>query len=282
MNKLFTRICMLFIMALVVLALPLRAYATDTDDNGDTDERTYADEPGDSDSGSDLDSPNIGNRVTIELNDGNGSINGALQIVLILTGISILPFLLLTLTSFTRIIIVLHFTRQALNTQTAPPNMVLIGIAVFLTIYIMSPTFTSIYNDAIVPMNNGTITSAEALDKGIQPLREYMYPQTEVKDVSVFMNIAGEGEDWTGEPDDVPLQVLIPAYVLSELRTAFIIGFLIYIPFLIIDMVVSSVLMSMGMMMLPPTTISMPFKILLFVLADGWNLIIVNLVRTFY
>ncbi len=282
MNKLFTRICMLFIMALVVLALPLRAYATDSDDNGDTDERTYADEPGDSDSGSDLASPNIGNRVTIELNDGNGSINGALQIVLILTGISLLPFLLLTLTSFTRIIIVLHFTRQALNTQTAPPNMVLIGIAVFLTIYIMSPTFTSIYNDAIVPMNNGTITSAEALDKGIQPLREYMYPQTEVKDVSVFMNIAGEGENWTGEPDDVPLQVLIPAYVLSELRTAFIIGFLIYIPFLIIDMVVSSVLMSMGMMMLPPTTISMPFKILLFVLADGWNLIIVNLVRTFY
>ena len=282
MNKLFTRICMLFIMALVVLALPLRAYATDSDDNGDTDERTYADEPGDSDSGSDLASPNIGNRVTIELNDGNGSINGALQIVLILTGISILPFLLLTLTSFTRIIIVLHFTRQALNTQTAPPNMVLIGIAVFLTIYIMSPTFTSIYNDAIVPMNNGTITTAEALDKGIQPLREYMYPQTEVKDVSVFMNIAGEGENWTGEPDDVPLQVLIPAYVLSELRTAFIIGFLIYIPFLIIDMVVSSVLMSMGMMMLPPTTISMPFKILLFVLADGWNLIIVNLVRTFY
>ena len=120
------------------------------------------------------------------------------------------------------------------------------------------------------------------MDKGIQPLREYMYPQTEVKDVSVFMNIAGQGEDWTGEPDDVPLQVLIPAYVLSELRTAFIIGFLIYIPFLIIDMVVSSVLMSMGMMMLPPTTISMPFKILLFVLADGWNLIIVNLVRTFY
>jgi len=281
MNKLILRICLLFMTALAVMFLPLKAYATDSDNNGDSDERTYEDEPGDSDSGSDLASPNIGNRVTIELNDGNGSMNGALQIVLILAAISLLPFLLLTVTSFTRIIIVLHFTRQALNTQTAPPNMVLIGIALFLTIYIMSPTFTAIYNDAIEPMNNGTIETAEALEKGIQPLREYMYPQTEVEDVTVFLQIAGY-EDWSGEPDDVPLQVLIPAYVMSELRTAFIIGFLIYIPFLIIDMVVSSVLMSMGMMMLPPTTISMPFKILLFVLADGWNLIIVNLVRTFY
>ena len=281
MNKLILRICLLFMTALAVMFLPLKAYATDSDNNGDSDERTYEDEPGDSDSGSDLASPNIGNRVTIELNDGNGSMNGALQIVLILAAISLLPFLLLTVTSFTRIIIVLHFTRQALNTQTAPPNMVLIGIALFLTIYIMSPTFTAIYNDAIEPMNNGTIETAEALEKGIQPLREYMYPQTEVEDVTVFLQIAGY-EDWSGEPDDVPLQVLIPAYVMSELRTAFIIGFLIYIPFLIIDMVVSSVLMSMGMMMLPPTTISMPFKILLFVLADGWNLIIVNLVRSFY
>ena len=190
MNKLFTRICMLFLMALVVLALPMRAYATDSDNNGDTDERTFAEEPGDSDSGSDLAAPNVGNRVTIELNDGNGSVNGALQIVLILTGIALLPFLLLTITSFTRIIIVLHFTRQALNTQTAPPNMVLIGIALFLTIYIMSPTLTAVYNDAIVPYNSGTITTAEALDKGIHPLREYMYPQTEVKDVTVFMEIA--------------------------------------------------------------------------------------------
>ena len=145
----------------------------------------------------------------------------------------------------------------------------------------MSPVFSTIYTDAIEPLNNGDITTEEALDAGIAPLREYMYPQTEVKDVSVFMEIAGY-EEWSGAPDDVPLQVLIPAYVMSELRTAFIIGFLIYIPFLIIDMVVASVLMSMGMMMLPPTTISMPFKILLFVLADGWNLIIVNLVKTFF
>ena len=265
----------------MLIMLPARAYATDVDNDGDTDERTYAEEPGDGEEPGDIESPNIGNRVTIELNDGNGSINGALQIVLILTGISLLPFLLLTITSFTRIIIVLHFTRQALNTQTAPPNMVLIGIAVFLTVYIMSPVFTSIYNDAIVPYENGEIETEAALEAGITPLREYMYPQTQTKDVSVFMEIAGYTE-WSGVPEDVPLQVLIPAYVMSELRTAFIIGFLIYIPFLIIDMVVSSVLMSMGMMMLPPTTISMPFKILLFVLADGWNLIIVNLVKTFY
>ena len=258
--------------------IPLTAHATDADNTGDTDERTYEEEPG---SSSNPNSPNIGNTVTIALNDGNGSVNGALQIVFILAAISLIPFLLLTVTSFTRIIIVLHFTRQALNTQTAPPNQILIGLAVFLTIYIMAPTFTAIYDNAIVPLNNGDIEVSEALELGAQPLREYMYPQTQVTDVSVFMEIAGYTE-WDGTPDDIPLQVLIPAYVMSELRTAFIIGFLIYIPFLIIDMVVSSVLMSMGMMMLPPTTISMPFKILLFVLADGWNLIIVNLVRSFY
>ena len=280
-SKKLILLCLLLTAGILCIMSPLRAHATDADNDGDTDERTYAEEPGDAEDGDDVAAPNVGNTVTIALNNGNGSINGALQIVLILTGISLLPFLLLTLTSFTRIIIVLHFTRQALNTQTAPPNMVLIGIAVFLTVYIMSPVFTSIYNDAIVPLNNGDIETMEALEAGVKPLREYMYPQTEVKDVSTFMQIAGY-EDWSGEPDDVPLQVLIPSYVMSELRTAFIIGFLIYVPFLIIDMVVASVLMSMGMMMLPPTTISMPFKILLFVLADGWNLIIVNLVRTFY
>ncbi|MCR4643200.1 MAG: flagellar type III secretion system pore protein FliP [Lachnospiraceae bacterium] len=275
----------LFVYALLPFVLlyfaPLQARAADADNDGDTDERTYEDDPGSGEDPQDIDNPNVGNTVTIALNDGNGSINGALQIVLILTGMALLPFLLLTLTSFTRIIIVLHFTRQALNTQTAPPNMVLLGIALFLTVYIMSPVFSTIYTDAIEPLNNGDITTEEALEAGIAPLREYMYPQTEVKDVSVFMEIAGY-EEWSGAPDDVPLQVLIPAYVMSELRTAFIIGFLIYIPFLIIDMVVASVLMSMGMMMLPPTTISMPFKILLFVLADGWNLIIVNLVKTFF
>lgn len=274
-------LCLLVLAGTMSFFVPLKAYATDTDNNGTTDERTYEDEPGSSENPSDTEDLNVGNTVTVELNNGNGSINGALQIVFILAGIGLIPMLLLTLTSFTRIIIVLHFTRQALNTQTAPPNMVLVALAMFLTIYIMAPVFTTMYNDAIVPMNNGDITIEEAYEIGVKPLRTYMYGQTEVKDVSVFMEIAGETE-WDGDPDSVPMQVLIPSYMVSELRTAFIIGFLIYVPFLVIDMVVSSVLMSMGMMMLPPTTISMPFKILLFVLADGWNLIIVNLVKTFY
>ena len=261
--------------------MPLSALATDTDNNGTTDGRTYEDEPGSSRRPSDTEDLNIDNILTLELNNGNGSINGALQIVMTLTFIALIPILLLTLTSFTRIIIVLHFTRQALNTQTAPPNMILIGLSLFLTFFIMQPVFTEINENAIKPMNEGTITNEEFFERASVPLRQYMYGQTEVKDVSVFMEIAGY-EDWDGEPDAVPMQVLIPSYVVSEMRTAFIIGFLIYIPFLVIDMVVSSVLMSMGMMMLPPTTISMPFKILLFVLADGWNLVIVNLVRTFY
>lgn len=279
-EKFLKTICLLLVVGIMCFLTPLSVHAADADNNGDTDERTYEEAPGSSEDGDDLTKLNVGNTVTIELNNGNGTINGALQIVFILTGIALVPFLLLILTSFTRIIIVLHFTRQALNTQTAPPNMVLIGLALFLTVYIMSPVFMQIYNDAIVPMNEGTIELEEAFELGVKPLRQYMYPQTQVKDTSVFMEIAGY-DSWSGDPEEVPLQVLIPAYVLSELRTAFIIGFLIYIPFLVIDMVVASVLMSMGMMMLPPTTISMPFKILLFVLADGWNLIIVNLVKTF-
>lgn len=281
MTAVWKAVCLLLVAGILSFIFPMQALATDTDNNGETDERTYEDAPGTQETPEDVADLNIGNTVTIQLDQSNGSINGALQIVFILAAISLLPFLLLTITSFTRIIIVLHFTRQALNTQTAPPNQVLIGLAIFLTIYIMAPTFTAIYNDAVEPLSNGEIEVQEAFERGVVPLRNYMYPQTEVKDVSTFMEIAGY-TDWDGNPDSIPLQVLIPSYCLSEMRAAFIIGFLIYIPFLIIDMVVSSVLMSMGMMMLPPTTISMPFKILLFVLADGWNLIIVNLVRTFY
>jgi len=185
------------------------------------------------------------------------------------------------LTSFTRIIIVLHFTRTALGTQTAPPNQVLIGLAVFLTLFIMAPVFTRVNEEAIIPFDQGELTAKEALDAGMVPIREFMYGQTQAKDVATFMEIANL--EWDGtDPEAVPSTVLIPAFVLSELRTSFIIGFLIYIPFIVIDMVVSSILMSMGMMMLPPTTISTPFKILLFVLADGWNLVIINLVKSFY
>jgi len=218
---------------------------------------------------------------SISLESGNGELNGSLRILLILTVISFIPAMLVMLTSFTRIIIVLHFTRTALGTQSAPPNQVLIGLAIFLTLFIMGPVFTRINEEAIKPFDAGELTAQEALDAGMVPLREFMYGQTQAKDVATFMEISGL--EWDGtDPEAVPSTVLIPAFVLSELRTSFIIGFLIYIPFIVIDMVVSSILMSMGMMMLPPTTISTPFKILLFVLADGWNLVIVNLVKSFY
>ena len=219
--------------------------------------------------------------ISIGSGEGNGSLSGSLRILLVITAIALLPFLLLTITSFTRIIIVLHFTRTALNTQTAPPNQVLIAIAIFLTIFIMGPTFSQAYNEAIVPWDNGEITQEEALEKAMEPFREFMFKQTQRDDIYTFMEISGNAEGWDLSMEAVPTYVLIPSFMLSELREAFIIGFLIYIPFVVIDMVVSSVLMSMGMMMLPPTTISMPFKILLFVLADGWNLVIVGIVNSF-
>ena len=208
-----------------------------------------------------------------------GGLSGALQIVLILTVIALCPSILIMLTSFTRILIVLHFTRAALNTQTAPPNQILVGMALFLTFFIMSPVFGKINTDAIQPLNRGEITQEEAFDAGVEPLRNFMLNQVKDDDLDAMANIAGI--ESINSKEEIPLTVLIPAFILSELRIAFWIGFLIYIPFIVIDMVVASILMSMGMMMLPPTTISMPFKILLFVLADGWNLIIVNLMETF-
>lgn len=220
-------------------------------------------------------------KLTIGISAGDGSdMASVLQILLVLTVIALAPSILIMLTSFTRIIIVMHFTRSALGTQSAPPNQVLVGLSLFLTFFIMAPTFTQVYNDAIKPLSQNEISTEEALDLGLEPIRDFMFEQTNTKDIKMFLEIADV--DTVKDYDDVPTHVLIPAFIVSELRTAFIIGFLIYIPFIIIDMVVSSTLMSMGMMMLPPTTISMPFKILLFVMADGWNLIIGNLVKTFY
>ena len=253
---------------------------TSTPEAGTEDGRTNIREPGGSEDADELAELNIDNEVTVTYNDGNGTIAGALRILLILTGIALAPILIICLTSFTRIIIVMHFTRAALNTQTAPPNQVIIALSLFLTFFIMNPIITEINETAIKPFEEGQITQEEALELGIEPLREFMYEQTQVKDVKLFMDIAGE--EWTTDLEEIPNSVLIPSFIVSELRTAFIIGFIIYIPFIVIDMVVSSALMSMGMMMLPPTTISMPFKILLFVLADGWNLVIGNLVKTFY
>ncbi|MBP3458297.1 MAG: flagellar type III secretion system pore protein FliP [Lachnospiraceae bacterium] len=247
---------------------------------GEDENRTNIREPGTSEDADELSELNIANNLTVTYNDGNGSIAGALRIMLILTGIALAPILIICLTSFTRILIVMHFTRSALNTQTAPPNQVLLALSLFLTFFIMNPVITEINETAIKPFEAGEIDQEEALELGMKPLREFMCGQTMTKDAKVFCEIGGY--EWTGDIEDIPTSVLIPSFMVSELRTAFIIGFVIYIPFIVIDMVVASALMSMGMMMLPPTTISMPFKILLFVLADGWNLIIVELVKTFY
>lgn len=273
-------LCLLILAGILFIGNGSVAYAAEsTDLSGIETERTNINDPGTMDA-DELGEQNIANTVTITTNGDNGSISGSLQILLTLTMIAISPILLIMLTSFTRVIIVLHFTRAALSTNTAPPNQVLIGLALFLTFFIMGPAISEINETAYTPYLNGELTQEEAIEVGMQPLREFMYAQTQTKDVQMFMEISGT--TWDGELDSIPNSILIPSFVISELRTAFIIGFLIYIPFLVIDMVVSSVLMSMGMMMLPPTTISMPFKILLFVLADGWNLVIGNLVRTFY
>jgi flagellar biosynthetic protein FliP len=251
------------------------------DNQQEDEERTNIREPGSDQTGDELKKLNIANSLTIEYDNGNGELSGTLRILLILTALAVVPILLVTITSFTRILIVLHFTRQALNTQTAPPNQVLIAISLFLTFFIMQPVIAKVYTEAIVPYDAGEIGFEEAFETAVDPMRTFMFEQTQVKDIDAFMQISNTA--WDGESlNQVPTSVLIPAFIISELRTAFIIGFLIYVPFIVIDMVVASVLMSMGMMMLPPTTISMPFKILLFVLADGWNLVIVYLVRTFY
>ena len=217
--------------------------------------------------------------LKIYYNNDSGSLSTPIRMFLVLTVLSLAPSILIMLTSFTRIIIVLHFVRTAIGTQTAPPNQVLVGLALFLTLFIMWPTFSEINEKAIKPLDEGTITQQEAIQAAEEPFREFMYGQTQTKDLKLFVDMSGETYD---DYDDVPFTTLVPAFILSELRTAFILGFLIYIPFIVIDMVVSSVLMSMGMMMLPPTTISLPFKVLLFILADGWDLVIGNLVKTFY
>ncbi len=271
-------ICLLFSVGILCINSSLTVHAAET---GTTQESTIIEEPGSAEEPEDLMEANIANTVTITYNNGNGEINGALRILITLTLIAIAPILLIMLTCYTRVIIVLHFTRAALNTQTAPPNQVLIGLALFLTFFIMTPTINRINTEAIQPFDAGEITQEQAILSAVKPIREFMYQETLIKDVELFMDIAGQ--EWDGSSlEDIPNSVLIPSFIIGELRTAFFLGFLIYIPFIVIDMVVASTLMSMGMMMLPPTTISMPFKILLFVLADGWSLIIGNLVKTFY
>ncbi len=204
----------------------------------------------------------------------------SIQTLLLLTAFTFLPAVLLMMTAFTRIVIVLSLLRQALGTMQAPPNQVLIGLSLFLTFFVMAPVFDKIYQDAYLPYSEQKIGFTEALDRGAKPLKSFMLQQTRQEDLALFVKIS-KSPPLAG-PEEVPLKILVPAYVISELKTAFQIGFVIFIPFLIIDMVVASVLMSMGMTMLSPVIISLPFKIMLFVLVDGWNLLIGSLVQSFY
>ncbi|WP_404450081.1 flagellar type III secretion system pore protein FliP [Sutcliffiella horikoshii] len=217
----------------------------------------------------------------MELFSGNeaSTVSTSVQLLLLLTVFSLAPAILILMTSFTRIIIVLSFVRTSLATQSMPPNQVLIGLALFLTFFIMAPTFSQVNDLALQPLFNEEITLDEAYERASIPLKEFMSKHTRQKDLALFIDYAGMERPESIE--DIPLTVLVPAFAISELKTAFQIGFMIFVPFLVIDMVVASVLMSMGMMMLPPVMISLPFKILLFVLVDGWYLIVKSLLQTF-
>lgn len=221
-----------------------------------------------------------GPSVTIDLGkSGSGPVAATLQIVALLTALTLLPALFITMTSFTRIVIVLSFLRQALGTQQVPPNQVMISLALFLTFFVMAPVGQAVYQDAVQPLLAERIGYEDAWTKASAPLRAFMLRQVREKDLGLFIELAHLPA--VQKPEEVPMHVVVPSFVLSELRVAFQIGFLIYIPFLIIDMVVASVLMSMGMMLLPPVAISLPFKLILFVLADGWYLVVGSMVRSF-
>lgn len=221
--------------------------------------------------------PNV--NVGIEAANNPKDVALSLQILLTLTVLSLAPSILIMMTSFTRIIVVLSFLRGALATQQMPPNQVLIGLALFLTFFTMSPYMDQINKQALQPYLAGTITQDAALEQAIKPMRQFMFKQTRENDLALFVNLSEAARP--NSQDDIPTTTLIPAFVISELKTAFQIGFLIYIPFIVIDMVVASTLMSMGMMMVPPVMISLPFKLLLFILVDGWHLIIRSLITSF-
>jgi flagellar biosynthesis protein FliP len=202
------------------------------------------------------------------------------MIILLITLLSVAPALLIMVTSFTRIVIVLSLTRNAMGLHTIPPNQVIVGLAMFLSFFVMSPTFGDINRDAIQPLLKGEKTQSQAYESAVAPLRTFMLKQTRKGELAMFSAAANDGKR-PGKPEDVGLAALIPAFILSELKTAFIIGFVVFIPFLVIDIVVSSSLMSMGMMMLPPVFVSLPFKLLLFVMVDGWGLIVRSLLKSF-
>jgi flagellar biosynthetic protein FliP len=211
--------------------------------------------------------------------DEPGKVSATIQLVFLLTVLSMAPAILLMLTSFTRVLVVLSLLRHALGTQQMPPNQIIIGLSLFLTMFIMAPVWQRVNAEALQPYYEEQISWEDVLSRGAIPIKEFMLRQTREKDIALFVNIAREKRP--EKPSDVSLSTLIPSFVISELKTAFQIGFMVYLPFLIIDMVVASILLSMGMMMLPPVMVSMPFKLLLFVLVDGWNLIVGSLVQSF-
>ncbi len=209
-----------------------------------------------------------------------GEVSVLIQILVLLTILSLAPAILIMMTSFTRLVVVFSFLRHALGTQQMPPNQILIGLSLFLTFFIMSPVWQTINEKALVPYQQKRLSQGQAFEEALKPVRQFMFKQTREKDLALFVQMAQIPKPKNRE--DIPTTLLIPAYVISELKTAFQIGVLLYLPFLIIDMVVSSILLSMGMMMLPPVMISLPFKALLFVLVDGWNLVVGSLVKSFY
>lgn len=220
-----------------------------------------------------------GLRFDLDDPDAPQQLSGVLQIVLLLTVLSVAPSILIMMTSFTRVAVVLAFMRQAIGTQQSPPNQIVVGLALFLTVFIMMPVWQKIHGEAIVPYTQHEISGEELLKRGAAPLKEFMLKQTSKKDLALFVSFTkGEKPE---NPESLPLTTVIPAFVISELKTAFQIGFVLFIPFIIMDMVVSSILLSMGMMMLPPVMISLPFKLMLFVLVDGWNVLTGSLVKSF-
>jgi flagellar biosynthetic protein FliP len=201
------------------------------------------------------------------------------QIMILLTLLTFLPAIVISLSSFTRIIIVFHFLRQGLGTQEAPSNQILIGLALFLSFFVMHPTLSAMYDNAYQPWSKGEIDQAQALDRGTAPLKQFMLKSTREKDLQLFVEMSRSPKP--KGPDDLPMRAVMPAFMISEIKTAFQIGFVLFLPFLVIDMVVSSVLLSMGMMQLPPVMVSLPFKVLLFIMVDGWNLVIASLVKSY-
>jgi len=213
----------------------------------------------------------------IELNVGgeDGGLTYTVQVIILLTVLTLAPSLIILTTCFTRIIIIFSFMRKALALQSTPPNQVIIGLALFLTLFIMGPVFNEIYENAYIPMSEGVINQETAYERAVEPLREFMFKQVRSEDLALFVNLSG---DEATTLEEVSTTALIPAFVISEMKTGFIIGFMLFIPFIVIDMVVASTLMSLGMMMLPPVMISLPFKVLLFIMIDGWNLLIKSIV----